>query len=195
MVNQPYSRLASVGILGKGREPGVGKLSWHGNFDTGFERNISFKILCAAFLNFFWNSDCLLVYRILEYMSEHLVSGPFRLSSKFNSSYFGNTCKVSVKKDEPFFWYFWSKKARKADARYPPGIDLNPLSASVLCTKLYCTGKLTFLYAWTWKDPCSHFVTLCPPIIQKFDPSRHIKCYHSVEKVIKLWPNIPIHFK
>ena len=29
-------RLASVGILGKGREPGVGKLGWHGNFDTGF---------------------------------------------------------------------------------------------------------------------------------------------------------------
>ena len=32
------SRLASVGILGKEREPGVGKLGWHGNFDTGFER-------------------------------------------------------------------------------------------------------------------------------------------------------------
>ena len=32
-------RLASVGILGKGRERGVGKLGWHGNFDTGFERN------------------------------------------------------------------------------------------------------------------------------------------------------------
>ena len=29
-----FSRLASVGILGKEREPGVGKLGWHGNFDT-----------------------------------------------------------------------------------------------------------------------------------------------------------------
>ena len=34
----PY-RLANVGILGKEREPGVGKLGWHGNFDTGFEKN------------------------------------------------------------------------------------------------------------------------------------------------------------
>ena len=34
-------RLASVGILGKEREPGVGKLGWHGNFDTGFKKNIS----------------------------------------------------------------------------------------------------------------------------------------------------------
>ena len=32
-------RLASVGILGKEREPEVGKLGWHGNFDTGFEQN------------------------------------------------------------------------------------------------------------------------------------------------------------
>ena len=32
-----FCRLASVGILGKGREPEVGKLGWHGNFDTGFE--------------------------------------------------------------------------------------------------------------------------------------------------------------
>ena len=32
-------RLASVGILGKEREPGVGKLDWHGNFDTEFKRN------------------------------------------------------------------------------------------------------------------------------------------------------------
>ena len=32
-------RLANVGILGKEREPGVGKLGWHWNFDTGFERN------------------------------------------------------------------------------------------------------------------------------------------------------------
>ena len=35
-------RLASAGILGKEREPGVGKLGWNGNFDAGFERNIYF---------------------------------------------------------------------------------------------------------------------------------------------------------
>ena len=46
-------RLPSVGILGREKEPGVGKLGWHGDFDTGFERNISFKIPCAAFLNLF----------------------------------------------------------------------------------------------------------------------------------------------
>ena len=32
-------RLAIVGILEKEREPGVGRLGWHGNFDTGFEKN------------------------------------------------------------------------------------------------------------------------------------------------------------
>ena len=52
---QYLHRLAIVGILGKEREPGVGKLGWQGNFDTGFERNtvISFKIPCASFLSFF----------------------------------------------------------------------------------------------------------------------------------------------
>ena len=45
--------IASVGILGKEREPRVGKLGWHGNFDTGFERNISFKIPCAGFHEIF----------------------------------------------------------------------------------------------------------------------------------------------
>ena len=35
------TRLASVGILGKEREPGVGKLGWHRNFDTAFERNVN----------------------------------------------------------------------------------------------------------------------------------------------------------
>ena len=34
------SRLASVGILGKEREPVVGKLGWHGNFDIRFERSL-----------------------------------------------------------------------------------------------------------------------------------------------------------
>ena len=33
-------RLTRVGILGKEREPGVGNLGWHGNFDAEFERNI-----------------------------------------------------------------------------------------------------------------------------------------------------------
>ena len=48
------TRLASLDILGEKREPRVGELGWHGNFDTGFERNIiSFKIPCAGFLNFF----------------------------------------------------------------------------------------------------------------------------------------------
>ena len=27
----------------------VGKLGWHRNFDTGFEKNIPFKIPCARF--------------------------------------------------------------------------------------------------------------------------------------------------
>ena len=50
------------GILGKEREPEVGKLGWHGNFDTGFGRNIiSFKIPCAGFLNFFEIATVLLV--------------------------------------------------------------------------------------------------------------------------------------
>ena len=34
-----FLRLASVGLLEKERELRVGKLGWHGNFDTGFERN------------------------------------------------------------------------------------------------------------------------------------------------------------
>ena len=55
-------RLASVGILGKERETGVSKLGWHGNFDRGFERNISFKISCAGFLNVFEIATVLLVY-------------------------------------------------------------------------------------------------------------------------------------
>ena len=43
------SRLASVSILGKEREPRVGKLGLHADFDTGFEMNTSFKIPCAVF--------------------------------------------------------------------------------------------------------------------------------------------------
>ena len=35
-------RLASVGILEKEREPGIGKVGWHGNFDMGFERNTDY---------------------------------------------------------------------------------------------------------------------------------------------------------
>ena len=37
------NRLASVGLLGKERGQEVGKLGWHGNFDTGFERNALFR--------------------------------------------------------------------------------------------------------------------------------------------------------
>ena len=37
-------RVASVGILGKERELGVGKLGWHGNSDMGFERNIRAEV-------------------------------------------------------------------------------------------------------------------------------------------------------
>ena len=55
------TRLASVGILEKEREPGVGKLDWHGNIDTGFEKNILFKIPCVGFLNFFKIATVLLV--------------------------------------------------------------------------------------------------------------------------------------
>ena len=36
-------RLASVGIIEIEREPGIDKLGWHKKFDTGIERNISFK--------------------------------------------------------------------------------------------------------------------------------------------------------
>ena len=35
-------RLVSDGILEKEREPGIGKLGWHGNFDMGFERNTDY---------------------------------------------------------------------------------------------------------------------------------------------------------
>ena len=55
-------RLASIGILGKERETGVGKLGWHGNFDTGFERNISFEIPCVGFLNLFEIATILLIF-------------------------------------------------------------------------------------------------------------------------------------
>ena len=39
-------RLASVGILGREREPGVGKLGWNGNFIRDL-KGISIKIPCA----------------------------------------------------------------------------------------------------------------------------------------------------
>ena len=42
-------RLASVGILGKEREPEIGKLGWHGNFYTEFERNIRSKSRVRVF--------------------------------------------------------------------------------------------------------------------------------------------------
>ena len=43
------TELASVGILEKEREPGVGKLGWHGNFDTGFESNVFQNPVCGFF--------------------------------------------------------------------------------------------------------------------------------------------------
>ena len=53
MLNYWFLRLASVGILGKEREPGVGKLGWHGNFDLEFERTTFVQKGFAGFLNFF----------------------------------------------------------------------------------------------------------------------------------------------
>ena len=47
--NQCITRLPNVGILGKEREPRVGKLGLHGNFDTGFERNIVQNPVCGFF--------------------------------------------------------------------------------------------------------------------------------------------------
>ena len=60
--NRAQYRLASVGILGKKKKTGS-RQTRHGNFDTGFERNIVilFKIPCAGFFEIFRNSDCLLV--------------------------------------------------------------------------------------------------------------------------------------
>ena len=46
------TRLASLDILGEKREPRVGELGWHGNFDTGFERNI-FRQKSSVFFLFF----------------------------------------------------------------------------------------------------------------------------------------------
>ena len=45
-------RLVIIGIIGKERDPGVGKLGWHGNFDMGFERNICYFVqnpVCGFF--------------------------------------------------------------------------------------------------------------------------------------------------
>ena len=44
----------TVGNLGRERESRVGKLGWHGNFNTGFESNIILlKILRAGFFEHF----------------------------------------------------------------------------------------------------------------------------------------------
>ena len=45
-----FSRLASVSILGKEREPRVGNLGLHADFDTGFEM-IHLKSRVRYFLN------------------------------------------------------------------------------------------------------------------------------------------------
>ena len=76
-VSRFYCRLASVGILGKEREPGVGKLRWHGSFYTGFKGKIYFVISVPISKKFkkpvtelFWNGDCLLVYSIIKTTSD-----------------------------------------------------------------------------------------------------------------------------
>ena len=43
------NRLASVGILGKEREPEVGSLGWQENFDTGFESYFVQNPVCRFF--------------------------------------------------------------------------------------------------------------------------------------------------
>ena len=50
----PYSR----------KKKSSSKLGWHGNFDTGFERSISYFVQnpVCGFFEPFRNSDCLLVY-------------------------------------------------------------------------------------------------------------------------------------
>ena len=62
--NSWSSRQASVGILGKEREPRVGKLGWHKNFDTGFEKKILLKEYyfvqnpVCGFFELYSNSNC-----------------------------------------------------------------------------------------------------------------------------------------
>ena len=53
-----YIRLVSVGILERETESRDGKLGWHGNFDIGFERSISFKPkhLETKASNIFWST-------------------------------------------------------------------------------------------------------------------------------------------
>ena len=51
------TRLASVGILGKEREPGVGKLGWHGDLKGILFRYFVQNPVCG-FFELFWNSDC-----------------------------------------------------------------------------------------------------------------------------------------
>ena len=55
--SNPTCPLSSVGILGRARKPGVGKLNWHGDFDTGFKRNIFIvrNPVCGSF-EYFWNT-------------------------------------------------------------------------------------------------------------------------------------------
>ena len=68
-------RLANVGILGKEREPGVGKLGWHGKFGTGFERNTVrntryfIQNPMCGFFELFEIASVLLAYRIVDYFT------------------------------------------------------------------------------------------------------------------------------
>ena len=54
LLNFVISRLASIGTLGKEKEPGVGKLGWHWNFDTGFKWNIKELFRSKSHVRVFW---------------------------------------------------------------------------------------------------------------------------------------------
>ena len=58
------ARLASVGIIGKEREPVVGKPDWYGNYNAGFERNT--YCLVQNFVCGF--SKIMTVYRISSFV-------------------------------------------------------------------------------------------------------------------------------
>ena len=54
-VGDKISRLASIGIIRKEREQGIGKLGLHGNFDTGIWKEYSYFVQnpVCGFYNFF----------------------------------------------------------------------------------------------------------------------------------------------
>ena len=62
----------SVGILGEEREPGLGKLGWHGNFDRELKVIFRSKSRVRVFVTF-------LKYRLLYYSIPTLVKQSFFL--------------------------------------------------------------------------------------------------------------------